>query len=151
MMHSCYSGRNTKEGYKLVSSSAVTLRLDLNTIDSMLGKNDYARLKEMGFSRDEIDKAAKIAAERKVDLLDVLTKFNGASNTSQNQQQNQPQKYLIRCHEVLNRSDWSTHSCTVHSSNHAAKWLWTSTSASSAKMTTHRQAISMTEGNKASQ
>lgn len=64
----------------------------------MLSKNEIARFKEMGFSKDDIDKAAKIAAEKKMDLLDVLTKSTSNGSTSQNQSQNQGQKYNSKQH-----------------------------------------------------
>lgn len=42
-------------------------------------------LKEMGFNKEEIEKAAKIAEEKKVDIFDVLTKSAHSPP---------PQKYL---------------------------------------------------------
>jgi hypothetical protein len=37
----------------------------------------------MGFSKDDIDRASKIANEKNVDIIDVLTNSNARTNTGQ--------------------------------------------------------------------
>lgn len=45
----------------------------------MLKKEQVAQLRDMGFSKEDIEKAAKVASQKGVDIIDVLTK--AATNT----------------------------------------------------------------------